>query len=284
LAVKFATYNIQYGYGQDGVYDLSRIADGISGSDIICLQEVTTNWPVCNGDDQPTMLMDALNMYGVYAPAFEIDGSQPDENGRIIHRRGGFGNMVLSRWPIYYSRAHSLPRPKTEIPAELRPRIDFPRLALETMIVADGVPLRVISLHLSHLPGGQRQAQISALENLVASLPQEAAMWDDHPSIAAWSGGHPAPPVPATTLMFGDYNFEPQDPEYSQITNFMIDGWKESATRLSDDASCTHKDGRISRLDYLFATSDMKRKIEMANVDQENKSSDHFPVYFTIEV
>ena len=155
-------------------------------------------------------------------------------------------------------------------------------MALETVIVADGVPLRVVSLHLSHLPGGQRQAQLGELKNLVENLPQEAAMWDDHPSIAAWSGGHPAPPVPATSLLFGDYNFEPEDCEYAMMTEFMADGWKAAATRLSDDASCTHKDGTISRLDYLFATRDLEGKIASARVDQDNKSSDHFPVYFTI--
>lgn len=283
MAVKFATYNIQYGFGQGGQYDLSRIADAVGGNDIICLQEVTTNWPVCNGDNQPEVLMSGLNMYGVYAPAFEIDGSGPDADGKIINRRGGFGNMVLSRWPILYSRPHSLPRPKTEIGKDVHPKIDFPRMALETLVLADGIPLRVISVHLSHLPGGQQMAQVNHLLKLVDGLPQELPLWEDHPSINAWTGGNPAPPVVPSTLIFGDFNFLPEDEEYTAMTSTMIDGWRVADEKSKDEQTCTHSDGSITRLDYLFATPDLGDKIKSARVDQTITASDHFPVYFEIE-
>ena len=39
--VKFATYKIQYGVGQDGRYDLDRVIAELQDQDIICLQEVT---------------------------------------------------------------------------------------------------------------------------------------------------------------------------------------------------------------------------------------------------
>ena len=40
--VKFATYNIQYGVGQDGRYERARVIEGLQDQDVICLQEVTT--------------------------------------------------------------------------------------------------------------------------------------------------------------------------------------------------------------------------------------------------
>lgn len=38
--MKFVTFNIQYGFGADGRYDLSRAARVVAGADIIALQEV----------------------------------------------------------------------------------------------------------------------------------------------------------------------------------------------------------------------------------------------------
>jgi len=42
--VKLVTYNIQYGLGKDGRYDLARIADEVGNADIIALQEVERHW------------------------------------------------------------------------------------------------------------------------------------------------------------------------------------------------------------------------------------------------
>ncbi len=155
------------------------------GQDIICLQEVTTNWEVCNRDNQPEILAKALNRYAAYAPAFEVDDSYCDERGTISNARRGFGNMVLSRWPIVYSRPHALPRPPTEVPAKFYPAVNMPRTALETVIDIKGLPLRIISLHLSHLPGPQQQKQVETLKTLAASLPEEAPMWENDPRIEA---------------------------------------------------------------------------------------------------
>jgi len=42
--MKLVSYNIQYGFGADGVYDLARIANVVKGADIVALQEVERNW------------------------------------------------------------------------------------------------------------------------------------------------------------------------------------------------------------------------------------------------
>ena len=41
----FSTYNIHYGVGADGKYDVARIADAVAEADIVCLQEAVNGWP-----------------------------------------------------------------------------------------------------------------------------------------------------------------------------------------------------------------------------------------------
>ena len=89
MTVKLASYNIQFGYGQDHAYNLGRIIETVRGQDIICLQEVTTNWQACNGDDQPEKIASALEMYSVFAPGFEVDVGGKDADGKPLNKRRG---------------------------------------------------------------------------------------------------------------------------------------------------------------------------------------------------
>lgn len=289
--MKIASYNIQYGFGQDRQYDLNRIISAVEGNDIICLQEVTTNWPICQFDNQPEIIAQKLNYYYTYASGFEMDASSKDEDGVITNRRAGFGNMVLSRWPIAYSRAHALPRPKTNIPEELFPPIDFPRVALETVINVENTPIRVISVHLTHLPGVQMMAQVEFIKSLVFGLVDELPLWEDNPAIAAWTGGQPAPAVPMTTLLLGDFNFEPDSEYYASMVSHhpktgagLIDAQPLVMPHNEATLSCVSPDGSMSKLDYMFVTPCIGEKVTSASVNQSEKSSDHFPIYFGVEV
>ena len=291
MKVKFATYNIQYGVGQDNLYNLSRIADTLKDQDIICLQEVTTNWQVCESDNQPEVLAAKLNLYVAYAPGFEVDDSSKDGNGVITNTRRSFGNMVLSRWPILYSRAHSLPRPATTASDDFYPLVDLPRVALEAVINVNGRPLRFISTHLSHLPGNQRIAQINTLKSLVTSLPSEKPLWDDDPQLSVYTDGLMAPSIPESTLIAGDFNFETDGFDYAEMikplphsNDTLIDGWLASKKRTSDENTCLEHDGRLTRLDYLFITPDLNNCVIIANTDQNNLSSDHFPLFFELDL
>jgi endonuclease/exonuclease/phosphatase family metal-dependent hydrolase len=291
VKVRIATYNIQYGVGQDGRYDLARVIAELQDQDVICLQEVTTNWAACNRDMQPDMLAEALNLYAVYAPAWETDDSRRGTDGVITNARRGFGNMVLSRWPIVYSRPHSMERPRTEVPAEFHPHTDFPRSALEVVIDFDGTALRIFSVHLSHLPGTQQESQVEALKQLVFSLPQEAPMWEDHPRISQFSQNQAAPSVPQSSLLLGDFNFEPDSALYTAMLDpppgqagGLVDGWAASGNDAAGEQTCVENDGRLSRLDYMFASNDLRANIQTARVNQNTKASDHFPVYFVVEV
>ncbi len=289
--MKIASYNIQYGFGQDGQYSLDRIIKAVKGNDIICLQEVTTNWPICQFDNQPGIIANKLNYYYAYASGFEMDASSKDNDGKITNRRAGFGNVVLSRWPISYSRVHSLPRPKTVIPKELFPPIDFPRVALETVINVNDTPIRVISVHLTHLPGVQMMAQVEFVRSLVFGLPEELPLWEDKPEIAAWTGGQPAPAVPIMTLMLGDFNFTPESDYHKAMVSHhpktgagLIDAQPLIMPHNNENMTCVGSDGSLSKLDYMFVTPCLGDKVLSAKVDLSVTASDHFPIYFEVNM
>ncbi|MGO4836487.1 endonuclease/exonuclease/phosphatase family protein, partial [Rhizobiaceae sp. 2RAB30] len=85
--MKFVSYNIQYGFGADGRYDLDRIARVVADADIIALQEVERHWKRSNEDDQPEILARLLpDHHFVYGPAFDMDASLRDAGGRLINR------------------------------------------------------------------------------------------------------------------------------------------------------------------------------------------------------
>jgi endonuclease/exonuclease/phosphatase family metal-dependent hydrolase len=99
--MRLLTYNIHKGIGgRDRRYDLERIVRVIEDqkADLICLQEVTSNARRTEHDDQPKLLASYLK---AHASDFQMN---------VHYRRGGYGNLVLSRWPIHTADQISLRR------------------------------------------------------------------------------------------------------------------------------------------------------------------------------
>ena len=292
MRITVASYNIQFGLGQDGKYDLDRITNGVQDADIICLQEVTSNWEACNSDNQPDRLADKLNMFATYKSAFDLDSSYKQSNGCVVNKRRTFGNMVLSRWPIMYSRSHSLSRPPTHIPDHfVNPRTDLPRNAVEAVIDIPNLPIRLMSVHLSHLPGSQRLQQVETLRQLLASLPNEAALWEANDSaIEPWTQGIPAPPVMVHTILAGDFNFKPDDPEYITMLESvngqnLVDGWLAVPQQTAPHPiTCIELDGSGNTLDYIFFTAEISSSIVRAEVRDNTKASDHYPLVYELSL
>ena len=137
--MKLVSYNIQYGFGIDGRYDLERIARVVADADIIALQEVERFWKRTDEDDQPEILSRLLpDHYWVYGPAFDMDASHRDGDGRIVNRRRQFGTMLLSRLPIAWSRLHLLPMRRTVAP------LNTQNAALECLIRTPCGPIRFL--------------------------------------------------------------------------------------------------------------------------------------------
>ncbi|MDX8511830.1 endonuclease/exonuclease/phosphatase family protein [Mesorhizobium captivum] len=293
--MKLISYNIQYGYGSDGRYDLTRCAKLVDGADIIALQEVERHWQRSNGDDQPEMLSRLLpDYYRVYGPAFDMDASERSD-GRVVNRRRQFGTMVLSKLPIVWSRLHALPLRRTLRPLNTR------NAALECMIRTPAGPVRVISLHLAHIAAEERLEQIDYLLGEHRRAPSEGGPWsgaDDEPR-RNWSNGEPEPENPLAAIWLGDFNMEPGSAEYRRIVGSTpyhrgaayLDGFVDAAAVASEPVPDFHThekiiDGRPAkrRLDHCFVGGMLAGRVRSVSADIGEVASDHFPLSVDIDL
>lgn len=89
--MRLLSYNIHKGIGgSDRRYKLDRVIDVLrhEHADLLCLQEVDFNVKRSRFDDQPNILVDRLQLN---AALFQLN---------VPHREGGYGNLLLSRWPF----------------------------------------------------------------------------------------------------------------------------------------------------------------------------------------
>ena len=125
--MRLLTYNIHKGVGTDRRYRLERAAAVIAAEapDLICLQEVDRNCRRSRRDDQPALL---VNRLGAAAWLYKINAP---------HGEGGYGNLLLSRWP-FLSGDH-LP---------LRHRWRIRRGAQRAVVDTPQGPLQLVNVHL----------------------------------------------------------------------------------------------------------------------------------------
>lgn len=268
-AFTLASYNIQYGLGQDGAYGLERIADAVASADVICLQECVQGIAALGGADQARQIAERLNRYYVYGAALDVDASSVGEDGRIENKRARFGNAVLSRWPILSTRTLNLPKPRRE-EAE-----DVGRCALETLIDVEGLPLRVYSVHLTHNDDEIRRLQIEYLCEQVLLAPEIGTAFDGRP--AGGLLGDPARvALPEAALICGDFNLPPDDAGHALMARFFADTWRGGPAPAP-----TFHDAAVSpdRIDYIWASNDLPLTVESTWIDRDVVGSDHFPIF-----
>lgn len=289
--MKLASFNIQYGFGADGRYDLRRAAKAVAGADVIALQEVERNWARTGFDDQPAMLQDLLPDYhAVYGPAFDMDASTVDPDGRVRSRRRQFGTMILSRYPIVWSRLHCLPMRRVLDP------LNTQNAALECMIRLPCGPVRVWSIHLSHIGVEERLEQIAFLRDLHIRAPGQGGPWsgrDDEPH-RGWTSGEPEPEAPMAAIWMGDFNSEPGSAEHQAITGrnpyhplaLYADAFVDAGQGGDSYSHIRHVDGveQKRRLDYCFVGASLAKRIRSQRIDTTESASDHFPVWTEIDL
>lgn len=89
--LRVLTWNIHKGVGGvDRRYDIERIIAVILAydPDVALLQEVAREMPQLRGDDQVEILSEAFGGHAAFHPEHQF-------------RRGGYGNLILSRWPLH---------------------------------------------------------------------------------------------------------------------------------------------------------------------------------------
>ena len=294
--MKLVSYNIQYSKGRDGRYDLERIADSLQGADVIALQEVERNWPHSGMTDQPALLEALMpGYYAIYGPGFDMDASEISNDGVVTNRRRQFGNMILARWPLLWSRVYSLPRLKTV------DQYDPCMSTLEAVIDTPGTALRFLSVHLSSISCRERLMQIDYLLGLHDHAPAGGGPWTSTPTIRGddfWALGALPPEAPHEAIWMGDFNLEPDSPEYEamggpksrlygrvQYADRFADAWvaaghdeADSVTYLADETF------PAMRLDYCFVSAGLAERVRSAHVDKDAAGSDHQPVWVDIDL
>lgn len=141
-------YNIHYGQGVDGKYDVARLAEVISRTkpDLVALQEIDVGVERSGRVHQIQELEKLTGLESRFGPTQHYQG-------------GLFGNGVLTRLPILDVLIQ--PLPYTESTKE---KTTYPRAAIAvTVRLNDGTPLRFISTHFQHNVPEDRLAEAQAI-------------------------------------------------------------------------------------------------------------------------
>ena len=249
---------------------------------MIALQEVWTNNPFAPDAQQAERLAELLpNHHWVYWPAFDLDAGEVADDGTVVNRRLQFGQMVLSRFPIEYSRSLDLPMVE---PGHLRKQ----RTVIEALITTPAGPLRVYSAHIDSF---NQRARLAQIEWLVDHVTTRASV--NNTGIAVPSD----PDVHTEAVVMGDMNHRDVDPEYDLWVGAMdwyygrtvdhgrlVDVWDlanpgQQGLTWRDE----HRDHElVARLDYAFVTAGLAGQVETCWIDTECIASDHQPVWFTL--
>lgn len=152
-AIRILCYNIHYGQGTDGKYDVERLAGVIRKTkpDLVALQEVDVGVKRSGRVHEARRLADLTGLAVRFGPTQHYEG-------------GLFGNAVLTRLKILDVQIH--PLPYTESTPE---KTTYPRGAIAVTVRGpNGQPLRFISTHFQHNVPEDRVAEAKEVNRLFA--------------------------------------------------------------------------------------------------------------------
>jgi endonuclease/exonuclease/phosphatase family metal-dependent hydrolase len=285
--MKLITWNVQWCRGVDGKVDPARIvqeAKAIADFDVLCLQEIASNFPDprlagSRGENQFAEIGNRLPGFHT-VPGAIVD--VPDDQGGRRH----FGNMILSRYPVGQVFRHLLPYP-------VDPAVNgMPRTAVEAVIEAPGGAVRVITTHLEYYGTKKRTAQVEGLRALYAEGSGHARLGT---MIDTSGGPFHTRERPASTIVTGDFNFEPTDRLHARMlepfedgTPPLFDAWE--VEHPGQPHASTFKiyeketpDEPEQHCDFIFVSADLVPRVKELWVDQRTQASDHQPVFLELE-
>jgi endonuclease/exonuclease/phosphatase family metal-dependent hydrolase len=232
------TYNIYHGenpYTKSS--NLASLADFISLNqlDLVALQEVDSmtlrSKAIGQGIKLDLMqeLQQLTGMHGGFAKA-------------IVYGEGGYGEGILSKWPMDFTNI-KLPSPAG---GEAR------ALALATVVLENGQKLVFAGTHLCHEFEANRIAQVEAILQVVKSIP------------------HPV-------VLTGDFNFTTEEATYELLARYFMD----AAAAAGNPEATYPADAPEIRIDYFWLDKAHRWTVHSAHVP-ELTYSDHRPVLIQV--
>jgi endonuclease/exonuclease/phosphatase family metal-dependent hydrolase len=279
--VKLITWNIQWGRGVDGRVDLDRIvrhARRFADFDVLCLQEVSAGHeqlPGCDGSDQFARLAALLPGYAA------VDGIATDTLDMASARRKRFGNMLCSRLPVRQVFRHLLPWPAEDGVKSMQ------RVAIEATLDTPLGLLRVTTTHVEYYSTRQRAAQIERLRELHREAVAHAHV---HRPGSASDGAFEPVPRAAASVLVGDFNCKPGDPDRARLlapmdpaTPAYRDAWEIAHPGRAHEPTVGVYDkeqwpGEPFTFDFVFVSADIASRVRDVRVEGSTDASDHQPV------
>lgn len=151
--LRILCYNIHYGQGTDGQYDLERLARVINETkpDLVALQEVDVGVLRSGRVHQAQRLAELTSMSVRYGPTQHYQG-------------GLYGNAVMTGLPIMDVAIHPLPYTEST-----KDRVTYPRGAIAVTVRTNtGKLIRFVSTHFQHNVAEDRLAEAEAINRLFA--------------------------------------------------------------------------------------------------------------------
>ena len=235
LELRILCWNIHHGEGVDGKLNLERIAAVIRSvsPDLVALQEVEVGSKRTGGVDQPAELARMTGLKSVFQKNIDFQG-------------GGYGNAVLSRFPVRSSESLRLPNHNGgEQRGALCVHIELPGRT---------APLLLICTHLDHRPNdSERRASADAMEHHIAGL------------------------TDTLMLLAGDLNAVPESP--------VLDMFRQHWTITNSQPLATIPvDLPTRQIDFVLTRPANRWRALKTRVLDEAVASDHRPIFAELEI
>jgi len=296
--MKIVSYNMHYGVGMDGKYDLARVLDAVRDADIIALQEVDSHWDRSGNMDQIELIRAQMPDHDLaYGSNVDVV-KQDDRMGEIVRGcRRRSGNITLSRYPILTVRNFPLPKY-----GSAGPKLDIQKSLLEIGIDTPLGPLRVYNSHFCHLSDAQQTLQAEYVLDIHRRAPLEGSpLSGGHPKDPSFSSEPPLPAVALNAIILGDLNFRPNTAAYNVLMGDIgrqwqrvprlggfVDAWvaaghpEQVGLGEVEEFGATSGD-RLRRIDYCFVSEALSDRVVSAEVTYDAIGSDHFPLCIVME-
>jgi endonuclease/exonuclease/phosphatase family metal-dependent hydrolase len=235
--VRVLTYNIHHAEGTDGRFDYERLAKIIRSvePDLVALQEVDQKTQRASGLDQPAELAKLTGLHVAFGKNLDYAG-------------GGYGNAILSRWPMLETTNHALPSTAGH---ETRGA-----LAARVKINGDGKDLWFVATHLDHTRDeSERLSQVAKLNELFAARPSTSN----------------------SIILAGDLNAVPE----SKAMQGLLERWSDAAGASPEPT--IPADNPRRRIDYVLVRLAHGWNIIETRVLNEPVASDHRAVFVVLE-